>query len=102
MPFGRGGLLGTGRVTGPFNHAGDLAPLTSPWGQLLFRNTTVLIDQPPAIGHQSPRGFGGTFGVMATRSANVQALFAPGGYYGDAPPDQLQPTVPAAPPWQRR
>lgn len=100
MPVSRRGFLGTGRVTGPYNHAGDLQPLISPWGQVMFAGTSGLIDQPTPIGHQSPRGFRGTVGAMATRSANVQTLFSPGGYWGDAP-QSLQATVDASEPWKR-
>jgi hypothetical protein len=92
--------MSTGRVTGRNNHAGDLAPLVSPWGQALFRDTTHLIDQAPPIGRQWNDFQWGTVGGLTTRSANVKALFTEEGYYGDLPQSQ-QPTVEAADPWNR-
>jgi hypothetical protein len=59
----------------------------------------ILFDQPHPIGRQS-RGYRGTVGAMLTRSASVVALFAPGGYWGDAP-QSLQPVVTAPDPWNR-
>ena len=92
--------MGTGRVTGENNHAGDLAPLTSPWGQALFDRTSLLIAQSMPIGRQSGVYFHGNVGAMAARSANVQALFVPGGYWGDLPQTE-QSTVESPEPWER-
>lgn len=92
--------MSTGRVTGRNNHAGDLAPLTSPYGREMFANAGKLIDQPSPIGRQSSTAMGGTVGGMTTRSANVRALFAPSGYFGDAPLS-LQPNIEASDPWNR-
>lgn len=93
--------MSTGRVTGPNNHAGDLAPLTSPWGRALFSHTYELVYQSPPIGvPQSGDAFGGTIGGITTRSASVIALFAPGGYFGDLPQTE-QSFVDAPPPWER-
>ena len=92
--------MSTGRVTGPNNHAGDLAPLVSPWGQELFRATGELIDQPHPIGRQRHGYYWGTVGGISTRSANVNALFVPGGYFGDLPQSE-QDIVDAPPPWER-
>ena len=96
--------LGVGRVTGPNNHAGDLAPLTSPWGAILFTNTGMLIAQPPPIGHQGTlgfnRAFGGTVGGFSSLSASVIALAVEQQYGGDAP-QTLQPTLQDPVPWNR-
>lgn len=92
--------MSTGRVTGENNHAGDLAPLVSPWGQALFARTSMLIDQPAPIGSQSGDAYGGTVGGVTTRAASVIPLFAPGGYFGDIPQSE-QDVVSAPPPWDR-
>lgn len=89
-----------GRQHGRFNQEGDLTPQTSPWGQALLANLSRLIAQPPAIGSQGTGAFGGSFGVVFTKSASVIALAQPGGYFGDLPLDQ-QDFVEALPPWKR-
>jgi len=83
-----------------YNQEGTFTPRYSFWGQLWFSRTSLMIAQPPPIGRQSGESFGGTVGAMATRSASVIALFAPGGYWGDAPQSE-QPAVTAPEPWQR-
>lgn len=82
------------------NQEGTLTPTTSPYGQLLRAATSLLIAQPAPIGRQNDGAFHGTVGGIATRSASVVALFAPGGYFGDAP-SGLQPLVSAPEPWNR-
>jgi hypothetical protein len=78
---------------------GDLVPSTSVWGQEYLAHLPQYIDNPAPIGRQS-HGWRGTVGGMATRSASVVALFAPGGYWGDLPSGE-QAYVPAPQPWER-
>jgi hypothetical protein len=78
---------------------GDLVPRTSGWGQVYLAHLPEYIDMPAPIGRQS-RGTRGTVGGITTRSANVQALFAPGGYFGDLPTSE-QAYVSAPDPWER-
>jgi hypothetical protein len=86
-------------MTGVNNHAGDLTPLTSPYGQAMFAAAGQLVAHPlPIQGHRQP--FGGTVGGMATRSASVIPLSAESGYYGDLPQDR-QGVVQAPEPWDR-
>lgn len=97
---------GQGRGGNPtrhiYNEEGTFYPTTSPAGQALLFATPQLIEQPTPIGCRVDgyAPFGGTVGGMATRSASVIALFAPGGYWGDAP-GTLQDLVTAPPPWER-
>lgn len=85
-----------------YNEEGTFYPTKSNWGQALALATPQLIEQPTPIGQRVDgyNPFGGSVGGMATRSANVQALFAPGGYWGDTP-GTLQDVVAAPPPWER-
>lgn len=89
-----------GRRHGRFNQEGDLSPRISPWGQLMWQVTPLLINRPDPIGSQGTGAFGGTYGVMSTRSASVVALAQPGGYWGDLP-TSMQDFVDAPPPWKR-
>jgi hypothetical protein len=84
---------------GDTNQQGRLSPRTSAWGQEYLAGLPELFDIPHPIGRQS-RGFRGTVGATITRSASVVALFAPGGYWGDAP-QTLQATITAPEPWNR-
>lgn len=81
------------------NQEGRLSPRTSAWGEEYIAAIPELIDQPAPIGQQS-RGYRGTIGAAATRSASVVTLFSPGGYWGDLPQSQ-QPYVSAPAPWKR-
>lgn len=92
--------MSTGRVRGLNNHAGDLIPQQSAWGQALASGESELIDQPIPIGRQRDGAFYGTVGGITTRSASITPLFTPGGYWGDLPQDQ-QPLVSAPQPWDR-
>lgn len=79
-----------------------LAPFTSSWGQTLLGKLSRLFDQSPPIGkytHQR-KPYGGTVGGVVTQSANTRALSTQPGYFGDIPQDE-QPEVQAAKPWQR-
>lgn len=84
---------------GDNNQEGRLNPRYSAWGQAYLAGMPQLFDQPVPIGQQS-RGYRGTVGAAAQRSASVVALFAPGGYWGDLPQSE-QPYVSAPPPWNR-
>jgi len=81
------------------NQEGRLSPRTSAWGEEYLSGMHVLIDNPYPIGRQS-RGWRGTVGGIATRSANIRPLFAPGGYWGDLPQSE-QSFVGAPEPWER-
>lgn len=81
------------------NQEGRLTPQVSAWGQEYLAGLSELFDQAAPIGQQS-RGYRGTVGGFAVRSASVVSLFAPGGYWGDLPQSE-QAFVSAPPPWDR-
>lgn len=98
--------LGTGRVTGPNNHAGDLAPLTSPYGQAWNGAVGGWMAKTNAIGRQNKGNFArdgevGTLGGFTSLNASVLALSAEErAYWGDLPQSQ-QPIVDEPAAWER-
>lgn len=88
-------------MTGRFNHAGDLAPLTSPYGEEMRAATPQLIDQPaPLVGFRWSKFVRGNVGGINVQTANVGLVFSPGGYSGDYPSSE-QSYVQVPPPWER-
>lgn len=85
---------------GQDNQAGDLAPLTTPWGQQFSNGRSTLITCPRPIGTGFHRRFSGTVGFIRTNVANSTPLVTQGGFFGDVPTDQ-QPWVDAPPAWDR-
>jgi len=82
------------------NQAGALAPLVSPWGQVLRGATSELIDQPLPIGSGFGASFGGTAGGVSTLAASVKSVVGSIAYWGDIPQSE-QATVAVSPPWDR-
>jgi len=93
--------MSTGRVTGRFNQAGALAPLTSPYGREMFAATSQLIDQPaPLVGWRWSKFVKGNIGGLNTQAANVGLVVGAQGYSGDFPQTE-QAALQVAPPWER-
>jgi hypothetical protein len=90
--------MSTRRVTGQNNHAGDLAPIHSPYGAALTAGMGQIINQPRPI-QSSRHPYHGTVGGVVTAAASVVPLVAEGGYFGDLPQDQ-QADVVASDPWE--
>lgn len=93
--------FGTARAhKGIDNQAGDLAPRTSPWGQLFSNARSQLITNPTPIGTDDSPRFKGTVGFMTTAVASMTPLVTESGFGGDVPTSQ-QGWVDAPDPWNR-